>query len=128
MTSQTRSVSSAGKSLGVFLRHLDEQVLQQFVASHSTSLIRISLATVFIWFGLENNMRPPRPQFLIFPFLLMLTLVFMIACGAAATPTPVPEDAMNQTGETMTQDSSAMIDAPLPAEKELVSGWYQGRV
>ena len=52
MTSQTRSVSSSGKSTGVFLRYLDERVLQQVVASHSTSLIRVSLATVFIWFGL----------------------------------------------------------------------------
>jgi putative oxidoreductase len=51
MTSQTRSVSSSGKSLDVFLRHLDERMLQ-VVASHSTSLIRISLATIFIWFGL----------------------------------------------------------------------------
>src|SRR5918999_5298722 len=72
-------------------------------------------------------MRSCRPQFLIFPFLLMLTLVFTIACGAAATPTPAPEDAMNQTGETMTKDSGAMADAPAPAEKELVPGWYQGR-
>jgi hypothetical protein len=72
-------------------------------------------------------MRARRPQFLIFPFLLMLTLVFTIACGAAATPTPAPEDAMNQTGETMTKDSGAMADAPAPAEKELVPGWYQGR-
>ena len=52
MTSQTRSVSSSGKSAGVFLRYLDERVLQQVVASHSTSLIRVSLATIFIWFGL----------------------------------------------------------------------------
>ena len=72
-------------------------------------------------------MRSCRPQFLIFPFLLMLTLVFTIACGAAATPTPAPEDAMNQTGETMTKDSHAIANASAPAEKELVSGWYQGR-
>src|ERR671915_677957 len=72
-------------------------------------------------------MRSCRPQFLIFPFLLMLTLFFTIACGAAATPTPAPEDAMNQTGETMTKDSHAIANASALAEKELVSGWYQGR-
>jgi pentapeptide MXKDX repeat protein len=132
-----------------------------------------------------NTMRISRPRLLIFPFLLMFTLVFVIACGAAATPTSAPEDAMttdampgdvmNQSGETMTNDSmgksgdamsqdsmgqagdamsgdamakendamsqdnmeknadamtkdgDAMADASDPAEKELVSGWYQGQ-
>ncbi len=37
-------------------------------------------------------MRTHRTQVLAFPFLLMLTLAFLVACGSAASPTTTPDD------------------------------------
>ena len=37
-------------------------------------------------------MRTHRTQVLAFPFLLMLTLAFLVACGSAASPTATPDD------------------------------------
>ncbi len=50
-TGWTGHISNSGNTIGVLLRRLDEWVLQ-VVASHSIRLIRISMATVFVWFGL----------------------------------------------------------------------------
>jgi hypothetical protein len=50
-TTQSTPAGSFGKSASVLLRNLDGRVVD-IAASHSTRLIRISLATVFIWFGL----------------------------------------------------------------------------
>ena len=43
--------NNAGKSLRLFLDYLDERLVQ-LVAPYRFRLIRFSLATVFIWFGL----------------------------------------------------------------------------
>lgn len=47
--------------------------------------------------------------------------------GMAKENDAMSQDAMKKNGDAMTGDSNAMAEAPAPAEKELVSGWYQGR-